>query len=184
MPASILLEWTPNPNTLKYVVDQPLLPSGALSFMDPLVAEQKSPLATKLMAIPGVTAVMLARSFVTVTKGAEGDWDALNDAVMATLESHLGSGEPAVHPEALVRPQGEKAGEVEVRIRELLEAEIRPALMMDGGDISLERFEDGIAYVHLQGACRGCPSSVMTLKMGIEARLRESIPELAEVVSI
>lgn len=184
MPVSILLQWTPNPSTLKYQVDCPVLPSGAMSFTEPQVAERQSPLAKKLMDIRGVTAVMLGTSFVTVTKGQEGDWDELNEAVMATLEAHLSAGEPVVNPEALVRPPVEGASAVESRIREILEAEIRPALAMDGGDITLERFEDGIAYVNMRGACSGCPSSSMTLKMGIEGRLRESIPELSEVVAI
>jgi len=78
----------------------------------------------------------------------------------------------------------EGGGSVEQRIRDILDAEIRPAVAQDGGDITLDRFENGIAYVHMKGSCSGCPSSTATLKMGIESRLRESIPEVAEVVSV
>lgn len=184
MPVQIQLEWTPNPSTLKYVVDRRLLPSGAMSFTSPEAAG-KSPLAAKLMQIKGVAAVMVGTSFVTVTKGAEGEWDELNEAVMGTLESHLSANEPVVDPSALEARQPSAAdSEVEKKIRDILENEIRPAVMMDGGDIELDRFEDGVVYLYMRGSCAGCPSSTMTLKMGIEARLRESVPEVAEVVSI
>jgi Fe-S cluster biogenesis protein NfuA len=184
MPVNIQLEWTPNPNTLKYVVDQPLLASGAVAFKSRESAEGRSPLAAKLLAIEGVSAVMLGTQFVTITKGEDGEWDAMNEAVMATLEKHLSAGEPVflgeVEPE---RPAGGES-DIERQIREILDAEIRPAVMNDGGDITLDRFENGIAYLHMRGSCSGCPSSMMTLKMGIEERLRGAIPEVSEVVPV
>lgn len=186
MSVNIQLEWTPNPSTLKYVVDARLLPSGAMSFTNKEMAVEKSPLALKLMEIKGVSAVMLGTNFVTVTKGGEGEWDELNDQVMTALDSHLTAGEPVVSPEALQAKAASpgSGSEIENRIREILEAEIRPAVMMDGGDITLDRFEDGIVYLNMRGSCSGCPSSTMTLKMGIESRLKESIPEVNEVVSL
>ncbi|MDC0710032.1 NifU family protein [Stigmatella sp. ncwal1] len=187
MSVNIQLEWTPNPSTLKYVVDRRLLSSGAMNFTRRDEAEQKSPLARKLMGIQGVTAVMLGLNFVTVTKGEEGEWDELNDAVMSTLDAHLGSDEPVVDEAALAAAraaQPEGGSSVEQRIRDILDAEIRPAVAQDGGDITLDRFEAGIVYLHMQGSCSGCPSSTATLKMGIEGRLREAIPEVTEVVAV
>lgn len=188
MSVNIQLEWTPNPSTLKYVVDRRLLTSGAVNFTKREEAEQKSPLARKLMDVKGVTAVMIGLNFVTVTKGDEGEWDELNDAVMATLDSHLGANEPVVDEAALAAARAATAGDggssVEQRIRDILDAEIRPAVAQDGGDIILDRFEGGIVYLHMQGSCSGCPSSTATLKMGIEGRLREAIPEVTEVVSV
>ncbi|WP_224247303.1 NifU family protein [Hyalangium gracile] len=187
MSVNIQLEWTPNPSTLKYVVDRRLLSSGAVNFTNREDAEKKSPLALKLMDVKGVTAVMVGLNFVTVTKGDEGEWDELNDAVMATLDSHLGANEPVVDEEALKASRaasGVVEGSVEQRIRDILDAEIRPAVAQDGGDITLDRFESGIVYLHMQGSCSGCPSSTATLKMGIEGRLRELIPEVTEVVSV
>jgi Fe-S cluster biogenesis protein NfuA len=187
MSVNIQLEWTPNPSTLKYVVDQKLLPSGALNITTKELAVEKSPLATKLMDIKGVTAVMLGSNFVTVTKGDEGEWDELNDQVMTTLDTHLTAGEAVVNPDALKKPEPGPLGEgsaVEQKIRDILEAEIRPAVMMDGGDITLERFEDGVVYLNMKGSCSGCPSSTMTLKMGIESRLKDAIPEVSEVVAL
>jgi len=186
MSVNIQLEWTPNPSTLKYVVDTRLLPRGAMNFTDRAIALEKSPLVSKLFGIKGVQAVMLGTNFVTVTKGDDGEWDELNDHVMSMLDQHLTAGEVIVRAEFLELKASTAAGgtEIEAKIREILEAEIRPAVAMDGGDITLDRFEDGVAYLHMKGSCAGCPSSPATLKMGIEARLKESLPEVAEVVAI
>ncbi|HXX31455.1 MAG TPA: NifU family protein [Myxococcaceae bacterium] len=187
MSVNIQLEWTPNPSTLKYVVDRTLLPRGAMSFTQREGVEARSPLAAKLMGIEGVTGVMLGSNFVTVTKGEAGEWDALNDQVMATLDTHLGGNEPVLTEAALAEASnghGASDGEVERKIREILDAEIRPAVMQDGGDITLDRYEAGIVYLHMRGSCSGCPSSTMTLKMGIENRLRESVPEVVEVMPV
>jgi Fe-S cluster biogenesis protein NfuA len=186
MSVNIQLEWTPNPSTLKYVVDAALLPRGAMNFTTRDVATEKSPLATKLFDIRGVTAVMLGTNFVTVTKGEEGEWDELNDHVMLAIDTHLTAGEVVVKPEVLEqwKTQAVTGGAIEARIREILDAEIRPAVAMDGGDITLDRFENGTVYVHMQGSCAGCPSSTATLRMGIETRLKEAFPEIVEVVSV
>ncbi len=186
MSVNIQLEWTPNPSTLKYVVDQRLVASGAVNITSKQAAEEKSPLALKLMGIKGVVAVMVGSNFITVTKGDEGEWDELNDAVMSTLDEHLSAGLPSVNEEVLAaaRASAGASGTVETRIQEILDAEIRPAVAQDGGDITLDRFEEGIVYLHMKGACSGCPSSTATLKMGIESRLRDAIPEVTEVVSV
>jgi Fe-S cluster biogenesis protein NfuA len=184
MSVNIQLEWTPNPSTLKYVVDRRLLPFGALNLKSREEAQEKSPLASKLFDIAGVSAIMLGSNFVTVTKGEEGEWDDVNEKVMTTLDEHLSSDAPVVAEGALVRPEPGTQSDIERKIEEILEAEIRPAVMMDGGDITLDRFESGVAYLHMKGSCSGCPSSTMTLKMGIENRLREIIPEVEEVVPV
>lgn len=187
MAMNIQLEWTPNPNTLKYVVDQALLPRGAMNFPNRDVAGEKSPLAQRLFDIRGVNAVMLGTNFVTVTKGDDGEWDELNDGVMLALEQHLTQGKPVIRPEILeqwLSAVVEGGGALEARIREILDLEIRPAVAMDGGDITLDRVENGVVYVYMQGSCSGCPSSTATLRMGIEARLREAIPEIVEVVAV
>ncbi len=184
MSINIQLEWTPNPNTLKYVVDQPLIPSGAVAFRDRQSAAGKSPLAEKLFAIEGVSAVMLGTNFVTISKGEAGDWDTMNEAVTAALESHLSAGEPVTLGELGSGHSGANDSDIERQIRDILDEEIRPAVMNDGGDITLDRFENGIVYLHMRGSCSGCPSSLMTLKMGIEERLRASIPDVEEVVPV
>jgi len=187
-PVSISLEFTPNPNTLKFVVNRELLDHGAANFLSAAQAEH-APLARKLFDIPGVQAVMVGRNFVTITKALDGSWDVLAEQVPATLESHLGSGAPAIEPayfeaQAQTNATAASDSDVERKIREVLDTEIRPAVAMDGGDITFGKYEDGIVYLHLQGSCSSCPSSTATLKMGVETRLREVIPEIKEVVQV
>ncbi|MGK5083160.1 NifU family protein [Bdellovibrionota bacterium FG-1] len=181
----VSLEFTPNPNTLKYSVNRELLPNGAVNLTRKEDAAVRSPLAAKLFAVSGVAAVMIGKNFVTVTKADDGDWDVVHKKVSSLIEEHLAKDEPILNShESPTSGHGGGTTEIEEKIRQILDEEIRPAVAMDGGDITFDRFEDGVVYVYLQGACSGCPSSSMTLKMGIEARLREAIPEVQEVVSV
>lgn len=185
MSVEVSLEFTPNPNTLKYVVNQTLLEKGAANFTEK-TSTSNSPLARKLFDVPGVSGVMIGRNFVTVSKNDEGDWEKIHTASMETITNHLNSGEKVLEGDAPNAPSNHNAssGEVETRIRQVLDEEIRPAVAMDGGDITFDKYEDGVVYLFLQGSCAGCPSSTVTLKMGIETRLKELIPEIKEVVSI
>ncbi len=182
---SVSLEFTPNPNTLKYGVNRQLLPRGAFNFTKKGEAEKTSPLATQLFSVPGIIGVMLGKDFVTVTKSEEGDWDLVHKSCSSIIEDYLRSDQPLFF-EGISLEETLKGGgtEIENKIREILDREIRPAVAMDGGDITFEKFENGVVYLYLQGSCSGCPSSTMTLKMGIETRLREAIPEVQEVVSV
>lgn len=184
----VSLEFTPNPNTLKFVVSQPLLEKGAVNFSSADQATQKSPLAMALFAIPGISAIMLGSQFVTVTKAPQGDWDIIAEKVPETIQSHLGAGLPVLEPgfqddahqsSGSSNPEDQ---EIERKIKELLDNEIRPAVAMDGGDITFGKYEDGVVYLSLQGSCSSCPSSTATLKMGVETRLKEVIPQIKEVV--
>lgn len=180
------LEFTPNPNTLKYVPSVPLLLAGAFSFKNREAAEGKSPLAIKLFDLGGISAVMVAKAFVTVTLATQDSLTELNDSIIETIKKHMISGDKTMLVEALESSSdhGAATGDIPSRIIKILDDEIRPAVAMDGGDITFERFDEGIVYVHMKGACAGCPSSTATLKMGIENRLREAIPEVLEVVAI
>lgn len=184
LPVYVSLEFTPNPNTLKYAVNRDLLSKGAINFVIPEDAEARSPLATRLFEVPGIAAVMLGRNFVTITKGDDGDWDIVHKNASSIIEDHLNKNLPVIldteHQDAHKGGQSE----IENKIREILDQEIRPAVAMDGGDITFEKFEDGVVYLYLQGSCSGCPSSTATLKVGIETRLRQAIPEVMEVVSV
>ena len=184
-PVHVSLEFTPNPNTLKYSVNRTLLDSGAMSFLKPADATGKSPLAAKLFEVPGICGVMVGKDFVTVTKTEEGDWDVVHKRTSESLEQHLGAGLPVFEPGA-IEALRQKGGDTEVerKIRDILDKDIRPAVAMDGGDIAFERYEDGVVYLFMQGSCAGCPSATATLKMGIETRLKEAIPEIVEVVAV
>ena len=183
-PLSVSLEFTPNPNTLKFVVNRQFLERGAANFT--AASETSlSPLAKSLFEIPGVAAVMLGTNFVTITKTTTGDWDILAEEVPETIGKHFASGQPALSKDWAAAPAatGDESA-IEKKIKEILDNEIRPAVAMDGGDITFGRYDEGVVYLQLQGACSSCPSSIATLKMGVEARLKEVIPEIKEVVQL
>lgn len=183
----VSLEFTPNPNTLKYVVEVKFLDKGAANFVQGANTES-SPLATELFKVPGVTGVMVGRNFVTVTKADSSEWDQIHPSAEATVKNFIMAGKPAViilEAPALDPSFPHVTGtEVERQIKQILDDEIRPAVARDGGDISFDKYENGVVYLFMHGSCAGCPSSTMTLKMGIETRLKELIPEIQEVVAI
>jgi Fe-S cluster biogenesis protein NfuA len=173
-------ETTPNPKTLKFIPDRPVLEKGTFHFTD-AEAAKASPLAAALFAFPEVSNVLLAPSFVSVSLKV-GAWDAMKPEILGALLDHFTSGRPAVAPGAAKAAEGpgDESGLV-AQIKTILEEKVRPAVARDGGDITFEKFEDGVVYLHLKGACSGCPSSVMTLKQGIENLLKYYLPEVTEV---
>ncbi len=186
----IQTEETPNPATLKFLPGRPVMGSGSVDFVGAEEA-QRSPLAARLFEIPAVSRVFLGADFVTVTKQS-GEWHHLKPAVLGAIMEHFTSGQPLFRDDAA---EGERAasgalGEVEFeeadreivkQIHELIETRVRPAVAQDGGDITLQGFDKGVVFLHMQGSCAGCPSSTITLKNGIENMLRHYIPEVTEV---
>ena len=181
----IQTESTPNPATLKFLPGRDVLDLGTADFPSP-EAGAKSPLASRIFAVSGVQAVFFGSDFVTVTKSEGVLWDHIKPAILGAIMEHYQSGAPVMQGEA---PTGgghanNHAAEDEdiVRqIKELLDTRVRPAVAQDGGDITFHGFDRGVVYLHMQGACAGCPSSTLTLKMGIENLLRHYIPEVTEV---
>ena len=183
----ISAEITPNPNTLKFNVNKTLLKSGSVNFPDKQKAKGAL-LPEKLFEIENVLGVMVGPSFITVTKNPDTQWPSLVPAVTETLKSLLNS-DQVLFPEQASTGEATPAdntanSEIERKIREVLDSEIRPAVAMDGGDITFYGYENGVVTLHLQGSCSSCPSSIMTLKMGVENRLRSLIPEVREVVQV
>jgi Fe-S cluster biogenesis protein NfuA len=179
----IQTEQTPNPATLKFLPGREVIASGVVDFTDPEQA-QASPLARRVFAIEGVTGVFLGADFVTVTKAAGEDWYALKPAVLGAIMEHFLSGDPVIEPDAGLAEEAapdEDEDELVKQIRELIETRVRPAVAQDGGDIIFRGFERGVVYLHMRGACSGCPSSTITLKNGIENLLRYYVPEVVEV---
>lgn len=180
----IQTETTPNPATLKFLPGETVLGSGTADFPTP-EAGAASPLARRIFAIDGVTAVFLGRDFVTVTKAESQPWDHLKPAILGAIMEHYQSGQPVIDGEGTAggghaEHTGED-GDIVKQIKELLDTRVRPAVAQDGGDITFHGFDRGVVYLHMQGACAGCPSSTLTLKMGIENLLRHYIPEVLEV---
>ena len=180
----IQTESTPNPATLKFLPGQTVLEMGTADFPTADGAT-KSPLAQRIFGVEGVTGVFFGTDFVTVTKADSVDWDHIKPALLGAIMEHFQSGQPVMddgHAPASghAEHEGEDAAVVD-QIKELLDSRVRPAVAQDGGDITFHGFDRGVVYLHMQGACAGCPSSTLTLKMGIENLLRHYIPEVTEV---
>ena len=180
----IQTESTPNPATMKFLPGQTVLDAGTADFPS-AEASEASPLAQRVFAVEGVTGVFFGTDFVTVTKSEAHDWAHLRPAVLGAIMEHFQSGAPVMAGDAAVNSgHAEHVGEdgaIVGQIKELLDTRVRPAVAQDGGDITFHGFERGVVYLHMQGACAGCPSSTLTLKMGIENLLRHYIPEVVEV---
>lgn len=180
----IQTESTPNPATLKFLPGQAVLAQGTADFPE-AGAAAASPLARRVFAVRGVTGVFLGSDFLTVTKAADVEWDHIKPAILGAVMEHYQSGAPAIENQSStddghVATSGPDAEVIE-QIKELLDTRVRPAVAQDGGDITFHGFDRGVVYLHMKGACAGCPSSTLTLKMGIENLLRHYIPEVTEV---
>ncbi len=178
----IQTEQTPNPATLKFLPGRMVMETGTANFPTAEGAS-RSPLAERLFGIDGVTGVFLGSDFVTVTKDAEREWHVLKPAILGVIMEHFTAGRPVINADAAASAETaeEEDDEIVAQIKELLETRVRPAVAQDGGDIIFRGFEDGVVYLHMQGACSGCPSSTATLKAGIENMLRHYVPEVVEV---
>lgn len=182
----IQTEATPNPATLKFIPGKSVLSSGTADFRTPTEADA-SPLATRLFEIDGVKGVFLGSDFISVTKDTS-EWQHLKPMILGAIMEHYMSGTPILKSDgANDRAGGNYAPEDEETvktIKELLETRVRPAVAQDGGDITFSGFREGIVYLHMRGACAGCPSSTATLRHGIENLLKHFCPEVQEVQAV
>ena len=179
----IQTESTPNPATLKFLPGQTVMEQGTADFPNENSASS-SPLAKRLFTLKGVKGVFLGIDFITVTKLDDIDWEHIKPSILGAIMDHFQSGAPIIDGEQSGSVHAEHSGEdteIVGQIKELLDSRVRPAVAQDGGDITFHGFERGIVYLQMQGACAGCPSSTMTLKMDIENLLRHYIPEVTEV---
>ena len=186
---SIYTEMTPNPETMKFVANKLLYPGKSVDFQD-IDSAKPSPLALELFSFPFVKSVFIASNFVTLTKTSETDWDDVKPSIRQFLKDYLEDGKVIVNEDELPASKAadgnivlSEDGDVVKRIKELLENYVKPAVEMDGGAIQFKKFEDGVVTLMLQGSCSGCPSSMITLKSGIEGMMKRMIPEVTEVVA-
>ena len=182
----IQTEATPNPATLKFLPGRDVLVGEPRDFRTADDA-RVSPLASGLFSIPGVTGVFLGSDFVSVSKDTT-EWNHLKPAILGVIMEHFLSGKPVIDEGNVAEDAGEffdegDAETVEV-IKELISTRVRPAVAMDGGDITFKGFKEGTVYLHMQGACSGCPSSTATLKSGIENLLRHFVPGVEAVQQV
>jgi len=179
----IQTEQTPNPATLKFLPGVSVMDHGTADFSTREDAV-RSPLASRLHDVDGVCGVFFGGDFITITKTDDIDWTLVKPAILGAIMEHYQSGQPVIDGDNGAVGHADHDGpdsEIVGQIKELLDTRVRPAVAQDGGDITFHGFERGVVYLHMQGACAGCPSSTMTLKMGIENLLRHYIPEVTEV---
>lgn len=185
---SIYTEMTPNPETMKFVANKLLYPGKIIDFPD-VESAKPSPLAVELFGFPFIKSVFIASNFVTLTKTMDTDWDDVIPAIRQFLKEYLDENKPVVNEEEVVpvRSEGNVIAadddDVVKRIKELLENYVKPAVEMDGGAIQFKSYNEGTVNLMMQGSCSGCPSSMITLKAGIESMMKRMIPEVKEVVA-
>ena len=185
---SIYTEMTPNPETMKFVANKLLYPGKSIDFPD-VENAKPSPLAIELFGFPFIKSVFIASNFVTLTKTSETDWNDVIPTIRQFLKEYLEESKPVINEDEVVVVKSEgntidaDDDDVVKRIKELLENYVKPAVEMDGGAIQFKSYQEGVVNLMLQGSCSGCPSSMITLKAGIEGMMKRMIPEVKEVVA-
>ncbi len=193
-PVLLYTEQTPNPESLKFVTNR-MLYKGTADFREEEMAQEWSPLATAIFALPYVKGVYISNNFVTVTKEFNYAWEDIMLKLKEFIKDYVQDGGEIIKDgfdEAMAALEAERGAsyeytedeaEIVQKIKELIDTYVRPAVEMDGGNIAFKKFHQGIVTVILQGSCSGCPSSTVTLKAGIEGMLKRMVPEVQEVVA-
>jgi NFU1 iron-sulfur cluster scaffold homolog, mitochondrial len=184
---SIYSEMTPNPETMKFVANKLLYPGKSIDFATEQEATP-SPLAIELFGFPFIKGVFIASNFVTITKTPNTIWDDVIPDLRLFLKEYLEEGKVVINEdEIVIQPSSnvinDDDDDVVKRIKELLENYVKPSVEMDGGAIQFRSYNDGVVKLMMQGSCSGCPSSMVTLKAGIEGMMKRMIPEVKEVLA-
>lgn len=175
---TIYSEATPNPESMKFVANKMIMANDSIDFRSKEKVEN-CPMAEELFQFPFVKGVFIMNNFVSITKAADYNWIDIVGELKQFVKEYLESGKPIVDKK--VELTAEEEDEVVRRIKQLLNDHIKPAVAMDGGDITFKDFQEGVVMVELQGSCSGCPSSTLTLKAGIENLLKRMVPEVEAV---
>jgi len=193
-PVMLYTEQTPNPESLKFVTNR-MLYKGTADFRQVDLAMEWSPMATALFDMPYVKGVYICNNFVTITKEMNYQWEDIKMKAKEFIKAYVAESKPVVNEgfeAAMAAIEAEKGdaipyegevAEIVVKIKELIEKYVKPAVEMDGGNIEFSAYDKGKVTVLLQGSCSGCPSSTVTLKSGIEGMLKRMVPEVTEVVA-
>ncbi len=189
MTLNITIQETPNPLSLKFLLEQPVIPNDVAPSRTFFVKNDivvGCPFAKALLNIPELQAIFLGKHFITVSKTQSGDWFALKPQIIQLIEQFAPTGffEKNTPPTDQTFSRNVNDNGISAQIMELINTRVRPAVLQDGGDILFDRFEEGTVYVRMQGACVGCPSSSATLKLGIERMLKYFVPEVKTVEQI
>ena len=182
---NIYLEANPNPNSMKFVTNILLFEDGVSHDFPDVASAAQAPLAQELFGFDFVDRVFYMSNFITVTKKEDVEWIQIKDQIKDLIKSHLEEEKPLLTSDFEETPDiDENDSELVKKIKGMLDEYVRPAVEQDGGAISFHSFNEGVVRVNLQGSCSGCPSSMITLKAGIENLLKRMIPEVKEVEAV
>ena len=179
----IQTEETPNPNALKFLPGEKVMPSGTM-FIAKKEEASRSPMAAVLFNIPNVEAVFLGDEFITVTKSESARWEILKPMILTEIMDFYVTGKSMEGEAKVAAPAADESDPIIKQIKELIETRVRPAVAQDGGDIIFRNFQNGVVELELHGSCSGCPSSTATLKDGIENMLKHYVPEVLSVEAV
>jgi len=181
----ILTEPTPNPDSLKFLSEKTISTSGTEEFQKKDLGKIKNSFIKNLLNLEGVELILLSENFLSVKKTRDITWDVLKPNVISHMNDYFqNNNEPILSKKKDLASSNLNADEIESRIIKILDEKIRPAVAKDGGDIKFKSFKDGVVHVELQGSCSGCPSSLMTLKQGVQNLLCHYVEEVKSVEAI
>ena len=178
----IQTEKTPNPNSLKFIPGKKVSLVGPIEVLDK--NETDNTLLRNILSINGVESIFLGDDFISINKIEGTNWDEIKHIAISLINEFYDGGKEAVIVKNLKRSEDNNYKEIEMQIVKLLETKIKPAVARDGGDIKFVSFKDGIVTVQLRGSCSGCPSSIITLKQGVQNLLTHYIPDVKQVEAL
>jgi len=181
----IQTEPTPNPSSLKFLPGETVMKQGTADYRNQTEAK-KSPMALDLFKIKGIEGVFFGSDFISITKKDDVDWEMIKNPIIEVITNYYESGKEIINSEVKGKniSNNPEESEAVIKIKEILDTKVRPAVAKDGGDIVFKSFEKGIVYLNMQGSCAGCPSSTATLKSGVENLLKHYVPEVVEVQQV
>jgi len=180
----IITEPTPNPNSLKFLSEKTISEAGTEEFQKKDLANIENEFVKNLLNLKGVELILLSDNFLSVKKTKEISWDVLKPTVISHINDYFETNNKPILAKKIVKEQVLGNSDIEERIIKVLDTKIRPAVAKDGGDIKFKSFKDGVVHVELQGSCSGCPSSLMTLKQGVQNLLCHYVEEVKSVEAI
>ena len=180
----IQIEKTPNPNAVKFIGNKKFSSVGSQEFQSKNIGEVKNVFIKKLLELEGVELIFVSEDFLSVKKNDKVKWETLQPTIISFINDFFEKNNKPILTETLSTDEGTKKDEVSSKIIEVLDTKVRPAVARDGGDIKFISFKNGVVKVELKGSCSGCPSSVMTLKQGVQNILCHYVKEVKSVEAI
>ena len=181
----IHIEQTPNPNSIRFLSEKTISSIGTEEFQRKDINKIDNEFVKNLLKIKGVELVLLADKFLSVKKDNKISWDSIKPTVVSHINDYFQNhNEPILNKKQYSKNENSDSDELVKRIKQVLDSKVRPAVAKDGGDIKFKSFKDGVVFVELQGSCSGCPSSLMTLKQGVQNLLCHYIEEVKSVEAL